>query len=201
MKNLVIQLKFKQLSPANLSVFAKTILLAMTGNANFPNPYPVLNLLQAAILALSTAVDAQVKGVKATTQAVKKAQRDLNRLLTALAAYVVYESDTDEVMALSSGFSLQGPSVPQSNTFTATQGVLSGTVDLNSPGIAGGGAFIYGHTADPLSTPNWIVDATTVYASYTVTGLTPGTKYWFHVALVTSLGQQSFGDPVMVHVV
>ena len=201
MKNLVILLSFKKLSPANLGVFAKAILLAMTGNANFPNPYPALNLLQAAILALSNAVDAQIHGVPATTAAVTKAKRDLNRLLTALAAYVVYESDDDDVKALTSGFSLQGPPQAQSNTFTATQGVQSGTVDVDSPAIPGGGAFIFEHTADPLSTPNWIVDATTVYSSYTVTGLNPGTKYWFRVALVTTEGQQPFGDPIMVHVV
>jgi hypothetical protein len=157
--------------------------------------------LQVAILALSNAVDAQIPGFTASTAAVKEAERQLNRILTALAAYVVYESDADQVKALTSGFSIKQPAQAHANTFTATQGLQSGSADLSSPAIPGGGAFIFEHTADPLSTPNWVTDATTVYASYTVTGLNPGTKYWFRVAQVTTAGQQPFGAPIMVHVV
>ncbi len=85
------------------------------------------------------------------------------------------------------------------SSFSAVQGLQSGSVDVSSP--SGGAAYIWEYTADPIVENNWLIAATTTQSGFTINGLTPGLKYWFRVALVTSAGQQPFCNPVMVHVV
>jgi hypothetical protein len=200
MKIVQVSLGFKRLSAALLAIFCQSILTAMTNNSNFTNPYPVLGLLQTALTTLNAAIAAQHPGNKLSTEAVTTAKREVNRILEALAGYVQFESNTDVMKALSSGFNLkQAISYTGGNVFTATQGAASGSVDLGSPAI--GGAYNWEFTPDPLVAGNWQSAATTILTSYTVTGLTPGLKYWFRVAPVTSQGQQAFSDPIMVHVI
>jgi hypothetical protein len=200
MKKVKISLSFKRLSAVLLAVFGQSILTAMTNNAYFPNPYPVLSLLQTAVTNLVNAIANQHPGDKTSTEAVTAAKEELNRVLTALAGYVAFESDTDKLKALSSGFSLTktkgGVAV---SAFTAVQGLQSGSVDVGSP--VGGKSYIWGYTLDPIVAANWLVAATTAQPDFTINGLTPGVKYWFNVALVTPAGQQPACNPIMVHVV
>jgi len=199
MKTVKISLSFKLLSPALLVVFAPTILACFTGNVNFPNPYPVLNLLQTAITNLSNAIAAQHPGDKASTSAVKDAKRQLNRVLKALAGYVEFETGTDQTKALTSGFSLAKVRTAIVSAFTVVQGEQSGSVDASSP--AGGTSYLWGYTTDPIVDANWLTAGITTQSSFTINGLTPGVKYWFRVALITPAGQQSWSTPIMVHVV
>ncbi len=199
MKTVRISLNFKSVSAALLAIFAQSVISAITNNAFFINPYPVLGILQTAVNNLVSALAAQHPGDKASSEVVKLAKHELNRVLTALAAYVVFESNTDTAKALSSGFSLVGPRQAPSNVFNAVQGLQSGSVDVSSP--AGGNSYIWGYTTDPIVEASWLVAATTSQASFTINGLTPGVKYWFRVALVTPAGQRPWCNPVMVHVV
>jgi hypothetical protein len=199
MKEVRMSLNFKALSAVLVAVFGQSILTAMTNNSNFTNPYPALNLLQTAVTNLVNAIAAQHPGDKASTSAVNAAKRELNRVLKALLSYVCFESDTNETKALSSGFSLVAPRSAMISAFTAVQGLQSGSVQVNSPG--GGKSYVWQYTVDPIVNANWLVAATTTQSDFIINGLTPGTKYWFRVALVTPAGQQPWSTPVMVHVV
>lgn len=199
MKEVKISLSFKKLSVALAAVFGQSILTAITNNAYFPSPYPVLALLQTAVTNLNNAIAAQHPGDKSSTAAVVAAKRELNRVLKGLACYVEFESNTDETKALSSGFSLKQAVHAVASAFAATQGLQSGSADVSSP--AGGNSYIWGYTTDPIVAANWLIAATTSQASFTINGLTPGTKYWFRVALITPAGQQPWSNPAMVHVV
>jgi hypothetical protein len=200
MKSVQVSRGSVRLNALLLAVFGQSVVTAMTNNSNFLNPYPVLGLLQTALGILNAAIAAQHPGNKLSTEAVKAAKMEVNRILKALAAYVEFESNTDVLKAMSSGFNLvQGANHSGGNIFSATQGVLSGTVDLSSPAI--GGAYAWEFTLDPIIAANWQSATTTILASYTITGLTPGLKYWFRVAAITNEGQQPFCDPIMVHVI
>jgi hypothetical protein len=199
MKTVKIALHFRALSAVLTSVFGHTILVGMTNNLNFPNPYPVLNLLDTALTNLDNAIANQHAGDKASTATVKAAKQEVLRILKALAAHVEFESNTDEAIALSSGFSLKTIAGKAAQVFNATQGVQSGSVDLVSP--ATGVSYIWQYAADPIASSKWTVAAIVAQAHFTINGLTPGTKYWFSVAIVTTAGQQPASNPVMVHVV
>lgn len=199
MKLVKISLTFKKLSAALLAVFGQSVLTAITNNVFFPNPYPVITLLQSALTTLVNTIANQHPGDPASTSAVMDAKRELNRILSALAAHVQFESNTDVTKALTSGFSLSKVRGAAISIFTAEQGVQSGSVDVSSPG--GGKSYIWGYTPEPIVAANWLVAATTTQSSFTINGLTPGTKYWFRVALITPAGQQPACNPIMVHVV
>ena len=199
MKSVKIALNFKFLNAALAAVFGQSILTAMTNNVNFTNPFIPLSALQVAITALIHAIAAQHPGDKASTSAVKAAKYELNRVLKPLAAYVEYISNTDETVALGSGFSLKRIKFPQLHAFIAVQGLQSGSVDVNSP--TGGNSYIWEYTPEPIVEANWSVAAITTQANFTINGLNPGIKYWFRVALITSKGQQPWSNPVIVHVV
>ena len=78
------------------------------------------------------------------------------------------------------------------------QGVLSGTVWLET-GSGSRVAYKWEMSPDPIG--NWVqVDVATL-SKTTITGLNPGLKYWFSVALVTSKGTKNYSDPYMVHVI
>src|ERR1035437_301698 len=128
MKKVKISLSFKRLSAALLAVFGQSIITAITNNASFNNPYPVLPLLQTAVTNLVNAIAAQHPGDKASTSAVNDAKIELNRVLKALASYVEFESNNDQTMALSSGFSISGVRQAASSIFSAVQGLQSGSV-------------------------------------------------------------------------
>jgi len=198
MNEIKISLSFRRLSAVLTAVFGQSILTAMTNNTNFTAPYPALSLLQTALTNLNIAIAAHHSGDKASTAAVNAAKRQLNRVLKAL-AYIEFESDTDDVKALSSGFSLVASRQAVATVFSAVQGLQSGSVDVSSP--AGGSSYIWAYTGDPIVAANWLVAGTTTQSSFTINGLTPGTKYWFRVALVTSAGQQPWENPMMVHVI
>jgi hypothetical protein len=189
----------RQPSSTTMNIKSVNLLTSMTNNTHFSSPFPPLSDLQTAIDELNAANAASQSGVSGSGTAVNAAKRKLNRVLKAMAAYVEYVSDDDETVAVTSGFNFKQPTHSTPNVFMATQGVQSGTVDLSSPGI--GGAYAWEYTLDPIGTSAWLPAATTILANYTVTGLTPGLKYWFRVAAITNEGQQPFGNPIMVHVI
>ncbi len=199
MKLVRISLAFKRLSAVLLAVFGQAVYTAVNGNTSFPAPYPALLLLQNAVNDLISKIALQQPGNKASTSAVKDAVVELNRILKALAGYVEFESNRNQTMALTSGFSILLGRMAKATVFTALQGLQSGSVDVNSP--VGGKSYIWGYTTDPVGSTAWLVAATTTQAYYTINGLAPGTKYWFRVALVTPDGQQDWSTPIMVHVV
>jgi len=199
MITVLISRGFIKLKSVFLALFGQSVLTSMTNNTNFPTPFPPLSDLQTAINGLNDANAASQSGISGSGTAVNAAKRKLSRVLKAMAAYVEYVSDDDETVAITSGFNFKQPAHSTPNVFTATQGVQSGTVDLGSPAI--GGAYVWELTPDPIGISAWSSAGTTILANLTVTGLTPGTKYWFRVAAITNEGQQPFGNPIMVHVI
>lgn len=88
-------------------VKGRTVLLAMTGNANFENPDPALETVEQVLdnyeekLAL-----AKRRGSMEDTAAKNKARKVVEQLLKRLAFYVTHIADGDLSMLLSSGFSV-----------------------------------------------------------------------------------------------
>src|ERR1035437_8808023 len=127
-----VVLHLTKISAQQLALFAAHILTSMTGNGNFTTPFPTLLALQAAINSLNTAIAAQVRGNKASTQAVKTAVYRLKRVLKAMCAYVEYISDDNATIALTSGFSLASTPIHSNAPFTLRHNGAIGEMDVRS---------------------------------------------------------------------
>jgi hypothetical protein len=195
-----VVLLIARLSGSQLAVFAAHILLSMTGNANFITPFPTLVLLQTAINNLNAALNAQQKGNKLSTQKVKDARYQLQRLLRAMAAYVEFTSNDVVAVALSSGFSTSTHTTGSRAPLTAIHSMYSGQIDLRAKGVAGAGSYLFQFTQTPLNEASWTTATIIKQVKHSVPGLTPGVMYWFRVVAVTKDGQQPFSNAVNIMV-
>jgi hypothetical protein len=182
-------------SASQLAIFAAHILTSMTGNTHFTTPFPTLATLQTAITNLNNALAVQLKGNKASTQAVKAAVYQLKRVLRAMAANVEYISNDDATIALTSGFSLSQTGSHAAPPFVINHNGNLGQINAKAK-AAGKASYIWQYTTTPLVAASWITSATTMQATHVFTGLTPGIMYWFRVAVVDKHGQQPFSNAI-----
>lgn len=198
MKRIKVIAYSDEFNSKDLVKHAKTVFTKISVVPSFTSLNVFIPFLQAAINKADTANTLQKEGDKSTTSAVRAAAAELKRILRKLAADVEFIAADDETIALSSGFDIKKPSLRVPKSFNAKQGAISGTVllEINSHGSA---AYQWEMSED--ATSNFSIKDVTVKSKTTITGLTPGVKYWFRVGVITSKGKQEYTDPYMVHVV
>ena len=76
--------------------------------------------------------------------------------------------------------------IPKPKVFNATQGSLSGTVDLQCPFVVGHAAYIWEMIADPINANTWQQIKVTNTTSYTMSGLTPSNKFDFLIVALSN---------------
>jgi hypothetical protein len=197
MRQLKLVLGIEGLDPSGIEVFAGTIENSLTGNAALPNSASYVPMLSAGKLALHNAIHA----THPDPLTIKNAQQYVVKVLNVMKSAAELECDNDELKATSSGFAIKQVSMPKPKTFNATQGSLSGTVDLVSPYAGSHAAYVWEIIADPINTNTWQQLKITNNTSYTATGLTAGNKYWFRVKAIVQDIEQPYTDPHLVHVV
>ena len=88
-----------------------------------------------------------------------------------------------------------GPMTQVLNLSVST-GDFSGTVDVHCDKVLGAKTYVVQVCADPLTEAGWHIVGATPKSSYTVTGLTVGSKQWFRMAAVGVDGAQGpWSDP------
>lgn len=197
----IVKLALSGLSPAQLVERARAIVLALTGNADFPTPAPALVDITAATDALEEA-DAAVlnNGGRQDRLACGTRMQELHELLVLLGAYVQVTSTGDPEKILSSGYRLRksrepvGPMGAPAN-LRAEASKLSGVIDLTWNREAGR-MFYEGQiaTADPLVEANWKALVNLSNNRYTAQGLSKGTAYFFRVRAVGAAGPGPWSD-------
>ncbi len=197
MRQIKLVLGIEGLDPSGIEVSAGTIENSLTGNAALPNSASYLPMLSAGKLALHNAIHA----THPDPLAIKNAQQYVVKVLNVIKSAAELECDNDEVKATSSGFAIKQVGIPKPKIFNATQGSLSGTVDLISPYAGSHAAYVWEMIADPINANTWQQIKVTNNTSYTITGLTAGNKYWFRVKAIVQDIEQPYTDPHMVHVV
>ena len=95
----------------------------------------------------------------------------------------------------SKGPATSGPDVP--GDFTATGGDHDGEMDLSWDSVPRAKSYIIEMSVDPPTATSWTHAGVSTKSSFTVTGLTSGTRYWFRVAAVSTGGQSGWSDPAM----
>lgn len=197
MKQVKLALNIQGLDPNGIDVFANTIIMALTGNTNFPIAVSYLPKLGAARTDLHNAItEASPKPLK-----IKSKVKVVEKVLQLIKATAEFEANDDEVKAASSGFDIKHTVVPKPKVFNVTQGSVSGSVNLECPYAGSRAGYVWEMVTDPINSGSWQLLKVTNNASYTATGLTPGVKYWFRVKAIIKDEDQEYSDPHMLMVV
>src|SRR2546421_5658761 len=72
-----------------------------------------------------------------------------------------------------------------------------GEIDLSWDTVSGAKSYIIEQSGDPVTPTTWTHKGVSTKSSYTASGLTSGTRYWFRVAAVNNNGQSGWSDPAM----
>ena len=177
-------------SIANFISYAKSIVMAMTGNPNFTTPSPTLVSVSEAISALEDAQsEAHTKALgTATKRDVKWA--DLRKELHALLAYVQGIADKNPEHArdiiLSAGMKVRQQGSGRKFRFEA-RNIMLGSLMLTAP-VAGRAGYDWQMGTDGKV---WTTLPTTLVAKTEVSGLTPGDTYYFRYRTITTRGGTS----------
>lgn len=192
-----LALNIQGLDANGIYMYANDVKVALTGNANFPISQTYLAALTTARTDLYNAITELVPNSIKIKSKVKK----VVKILLFIKANAEYEANDDELKAITSGFVIKQSSIQKPKVFNATQGQVSGSVYLESPYAGSRASYVWEIITDPINLNTWSQLKVTNNASYTVTGLTPGVKYWFRVKAIIKDEDQPYTDPHMVHVV
>jgi hypothetical protein len=182
--------------------FAKHVADSMDGNSHFPSPPVPIATLRAHIAEVDAAQIATLGGAHGTATArdakLVVVANDLKVLRTYVETVALqHAADAAEVVA-SSGMSIKQSAGPVTAVFAVNQRAESGSVELvvRHPGIVS--SFDWQSSTDGS---HWLDAGRSVHARFTVTGLVPGTRYWFRYRVLTRDGLSDWSDPITLLVV
>lgn len=180
----------------------QNIVTAMTGNPTFPSPVPALAAIAAAIAALASAEPAAVARLKGAVTTRNDKRAALVALVQQLMAYVqsVADADPENSAAIiqSAAMQVRKTAVRRQRVFTATPGVVPGSVKLVTPSAGPRSSYEWSYSADGGKT--WVEVPSTVQAKTIVTGLASGSSAQFRCRIVTRKGQGDWSQPVSLTV-
>ena len=198
-------------SDAQAIVFAKQVVLKMTGNPNFNQVgnliNPPLEVVTTAANDTETALAAAQHAGSSATKILRQKRLVLDTYLTKLGHYVedtandpAITDDKREGIVVSAGMLVRNHSTPQKHHFEAKNTKLSGTVRLVAEGIDRG-AHQWEYTDDIVSFTNRKAAEPTTTAHTDIHDLKSGTKYaFFHKEIIVS-SVSDWEGPVFLMVV
>lgn len=169
---------------------ARFIVLSMTGNANFPSPVPPLGDITAITNALEAAALAAEGGGEDETAIMHEKESYLDRALTNEGMYVeVIANDTPaeaESIILGAGMKSKKVPVHTAREFQVANTKIPGQVKMRTKFFPRS-SFIWQYRVTTATA--WLTAATTVKATFVLSGLSSAVRYSFRVAVVTKNGQ------------
>lgn len=191
-----ISTSFSKYTDAGLEDKAKLIISSMSGNPDFPVPYPSIEDVQAASGAYSAARLAAAN-LGRTFVADKNAARiTLDDLLSQLGNYVMNIADGDLAMLTGSGYTLYKQRelryITNPGNVTISNGLSSGELKASVKAVAGATGYLYEITGtSPDENAVW-TSIPSAACRYTFTNLQPGKQYWVRVAATGSRQQLTY---------
>ena len=197
MKKAKIKLDFLRMSNAAFEKKATLIATSMKGNANFPNPMPSLDVLNAVVdQFVAIALTAQ------THDRIKIAERDVIRgkleaLLVQQSNYVAAIANGDKAIILSAGYTAtngtgsgkgSGKGSDSIDYFNIEQGDISGQLAMSVNKVRGAATYSFYCAIAGTDNPVWKVQETTK-TNVTMSGLEPGKTYLCYVKAVRAKGK------------
>ena len=159
---------FNKLKAVDFIAQTERIVTAMTGNANFPEPWspsvPTLAQIQADLAAFQALANATAAGDRTQVVAREAARRTLAQDLAQLAHYVQMTAKGDTTLLATTGFPLKqkaprtlAPSLPPApGRFRLAHGPVSGMLVVSAGRVTGAGGYeVQTATADPTVEASW----------------------------------------------
>lgn len=201
-----IKFEFRRYSDGKLLVFAKTVVVALTGNPFFPTVSPSLATLQAGIDVYDAALSLAKEGGKGNIGAKNARKAQLVDLLVNLALDLMKTAAGNEEMLLSTGFPLtKTPSpvppigIPVIAKIENGNSVGELVVTLEwQPCVR---MYMYECTPEPLTADSQWVSQNSTSIKATLTNLVSGKKYWCRVVAFGSGDQAMVSDPALSRIV
>ncbi len=187
---------FSQLANDAFEAVCRLILVSLTGNVYFPEPVPPLETYSDAIENFSNLCSVAKDGTKNDKRLRDDARAVLNDLTKKLAQYVTITADGDAIKLGTSGFPFvkswqpTPPLAVPENLKLANSG--SGKINVSVDAVANSKVYLIQFTKDPLTDSSQWTSINSSKRKLLVTGLTPGTTYWFRVAVLGVRGQITY---------
>jgi len=181
----------------------RQIIAAMTNNPNFVTPHPPLADITTALSSLEEKYKAQQVAkadMRAKASAQEDAEREVDRSMRQLSAYIESIAGADETIITSAGMATKASRstpqfLPPPGNLKAVAGDHEGEIELTWRKVDKAKSYIIQSSADPPSSTSWSHAETATAAFNTIPNLTSGKKYWFRVAAVGPLGQSGWSEP------
>ncbi len=177
--------------------YGHTIIAAMTGNAYFPNPNPLLATFSAALAKLDSAETAAQTRAKGTIAARNAARVDYVAAAHSLRAQVQTIADASpenaEAIITSAAMNVKKAASQPPRTFAARQLSVSGAVLLIAKAVASRAAYDWQYSTDGGKT--WIEAPSTLQAKTTISALPVATVVLFRFRALTKTGRSDWSQP------
>ncbi|HPS12370.1 MAG TPA: fibronectin type III domain-containing protein [Prolixibacteraceae bacterium] len=199
MKKIKAVLTFLRLSIIEKIGFYRNVIEKMTDNPNFPSPDVPMTEVTVSVDKLEKAYYAARDGSHVAIAEMHQCEEESDEIFRKLVDYVNRIADGDESMIRSSGFETSKEPKPRKKSeFIVIPGNKPGSFILRRQAVKGARSYLWQYCKGDSPAPEgeWTVLDASTQATYEVTGLTSGTKYWFRVAAVTSEGTGAFTSPV-----
>ncbi len=192
---------FSRFSDPDFGNKASGIQIAMTGNADYPNPIPTMADVGTQVTDFLNKLSVAQSRDRNAIAAKNQARLLLTDTLKTLGNYVTLTANGDRQMLISSGFDLNklGEPVPplkKPKNMQVTDGPNPGECTVSVDGMKEARSFLYQYTPDPITeTSVWITESGTS-KSYTFTKIQRNKMYWFRIGAVGTNGQLIYSDVV-----
>ena len=211
----MINSNFNRLNANDFLSQVERIITAMTGNADFPAPWPspvpALAQIQTDLTAYQTALTATQSGDRTRIAERDAARGTLSNDLFVLASYLQTVAPGDDSKLATTGFPLRLqpsrsrvanlPDAPAN--FELALGTVSGSVAVRASPVPSAGSYdVQLATADPTVEANWSAAGSFKNCSrITLQGLTPGKIYSVRLRALGSAGPGAWTMPASLMVV
>jgi hypothetical protein len=184
---------------ALVGAYATSIVNAMTGNPNFPNPSPPIATVSADLAAYEAAEAAALTRVKGAAVTRNAKFIVLHSDLEHTMAYVQSVADANPANAQSiiesAGFAIRKTASRIKSAIKVEAGTVPGAVKLVAKAVASRASYEWQFSTDQKT---WTNAPATLQAKTDIAGLTSGTVYYFRFRGVTKTGEGAFSQVVQI---
>jgi hypothetical protein len=198
-----IKINYTRFLNPRLAAFVNAVILAITGNVNFPLTQALLPDLADLLTSFNTAMANAENRDKVLIGLRDTAREALLLQVNAVAASVTFEAAGDRDKLLSSGFELykrtgDGPP-PVLGAITGFKVMDSDVpvgLKLVCDGVKNRKSYTHQITPDPLTPTSVWQSFTTTSKEYTFANLPSSKKFWCRILAIGTKGQVSISDPL-----